>query len=294
MQTPHKILLTGATGFLGSNLLKALVDDGCKVIVLKRPSSDCSRIAGCLDRISCYDIGETCLDTVFDRHPDISCILHAATCYGTTMEQGSEVMAANFNFPMRLLTVAVERGIGIFINTSTPLDKYLNYYSMTKRQFEEWGRFFAEQNKIRFINVVLEYMFGENDNAGKFSEMIFDKLINNEAVIPLTAGTQRRDFIYIKDVVNAYRTIINNLDRIKQNYCDIGVGSGKAVEVKEFIEMAKRMTGAETRLDFGVIPYRVHEQMYSQADTSVLQSFGWRAEYPLEQAIRNCIQGKRK
>ena len=186
------------------------------------------------------------------------------------------------------------RGIGTFINTSTPLDKFLNYYAMTKRQFEEWGRFFAEQGKVRFLNVVLEYMFGENDNAGKFSEMIFDKLINNEGVISLTAGTQRRDFIYIRDVVNAYRVIINNLDNISQNYCDIGLGSGKAVEVREFIEMAKRIAGAETRLDFGVIPYRAHEQMFSQADTSVLQSFGWRAEHPLEQAIRNCIQGKRK
>lgn len=290
----RKILLTGATGFLGGNLLKALTDDKHQVVALKRKTSDCSRIAAHMDRCMCYDLEETPLAGVFDLHPDIDCILHTATCYGTSKESVGTVMSANFDFPMRLLTAAVERGIGTFINTSTPLDKFLNYYAMTKRQFEEWGRFFAEQGKVRFLNVVLEYMFGENDNAGKFSEMIFDKLINNEGVISLTAGTQRRDFIYIRDVVNAYRVIINNLDNISQNYCDIGLGSGKAVEVREFIEMAKRIAGAETRLDFGVIPYRAHEQMFSQADTSVLQSFGWRAEHPLEQAIRNCIQGKRK
>jgi len=75
------ILLTGPTGFLGSHLLQALLNEGYKVIILKRSFSDTWRINHLLDNLKSYDINKTPLEKPFEENK-IDIIIHTATNYG--------------------------------------------------------------------------------------------------------------------------------------------------------------------------------------------------------------------
>ena len=75
------ILLTGATGFLGSHLLKYLFKKRYEVVVLKRSTSDVSRITKIIDNVTTYNIDETPIELAFKSHK-IDVVMHLATSYG--------------------------------------------------------------------------------------------------------------------------------------------------------------------------------------------------------------------
>ena len=76
-----RVLLTGATGFLGSHLLKTLVSKGYEVIVLKRTTSDMWRLKGFENTFISYDIDQVPLQKVFEDQY-IDTIIHTACMYG--------------------------------------------------------------------------------------------------------------------------------------------------------------------------------------------------------------------
>ena len=93
------ILLTGATGFLGSHLLKALLQEGHIVTVVKRSTSDCRRIAGHLNKCRVYDIDRTSLKTIFsEKHLDA--VIHCATQYGKGNIEADKIISSNGLFPV--------------------------------------------------------------------------------------------------------------------------------------------------------------------------------------------------
>ena len=114
------ILLTGATGFLGSHLLDALLKNDYEVIVLKRSMSDTWRIESHLDEFKSYDIDSHGLDQVFKGN-SIHTIIHMATLYRKS-DNGidiDEMISSNITFPTTLLEIGIKNGLKAFINTGT-------------------------------------------------------------------------------------------------------------------------------------------------------------------------------
>jgi len=131
------ILITGATGFLGSHLVEKLLSDGFNIIVLKRSFSNVWRIKHLLDKLISYDIDKISLERIFEENK-IDVIIHTATLYGRKKEKIYEIIESNFILPLKLLELAVINNTKSFINTDTSLPKHLNYYSLSKNQFKEW------------------------------------------------------------------------------------------------------------------------------------------------------------
>ena len=284
-----KLLITGGTGFLGSNLARHLVDRGHEVSVLARNSSSLARLhshenrLNVLEFVSVADIREL----VSRARPD--CIIHTACNYGRAGESFGEITATNLMFPLALLDAAISNGTGSFINTDTSLDKYLNPYTLSKKQFAEWGQWLAGEQRIQFINVLLEHMFGPGDSASKFTTHVIRSCLQEAQKLKLSPGEQKRDFIYIDDVVSAYHTILNNLERL-QHFEDLPLGSGHAVSIREFVETVCKLTGTRTKPEFGAFPYRENEAMFCQADTVRLHTLGWVEEYDLAAGIKRTIE----
>ena len=195
-----RVLLTGATGFLGSHLLKALVSKGYEVVVLKRSTSNMWRLKGFENTFKSYDIDRVPLQKAFEEQY-IDTIIHTACMYGRKGESIQQILKTNLMFGIELLSTAIDFSTKYFLNTSTLLDKQINAYALSKKQFEEWLK--LASNKIQVVNLKLELMFGEQDGNDKFTSWILNELQQEKNIIPLTAGTQKRDFIYIDDVVSA-------------------------------------------------------------------------------------------
>jgi nucleoside-diphosphate-sugar epimerase len=287
-----RILLTGITGFLGSHLAKALLVDGYEVVALKRKLSSLRRVESIISDIDFFDIEGLDFDRLFRDCGKIDIIIHTATCYGRNNESVSEIFAANTEFPLRLLDAGNRAGVEMFLNTDTILDKYLNLYALSKNQLLQWGKFFSMHEEIRFWNIRLEHFYGPDDDPTKFSTYVINSCLQNVPELKLTKGEQKRDFIYIDDVVSAYMALLKK-NTFNSSFSEFDVGSGRSVSIREFVEIVHRLTGSKTRLVFGALPYREGEVMHSEADISGLAALGWGCSYDIETGLKQVIEQER-
>jgi len=282
------ILLTGGTGYLGSKILKQLVDNGYNIILLKRSFSNPVRIKEYINKITSYDIDLVPLERIFSENT-IDTIVHCATNYGRGENDPLHVIEANLVLPLKLLELGKKYHVKSFINTDTILDKRINYYSLSKRQFIDW--LFVYKHDYTCINVALEHFYGSGDDETKFVTYIVHNLLKNVDKIDLTKGEQKRDFIYIDDVVNAFIKIINSLDNFSQDFYEFEVGTNHPLSIKEFVELAKQLSGNEqTLLNFGALPYRENEVMNYKVNTSEILKLGWKCNRTVEEGLKKMIE----
>ncbi|MEG6612856.1 NAD(P)-dependent oxidoreductase [Pseudoclostridium thermosuccinogenes] len=286
-----KVLLTGATGFLGSHVLQELVKQNIYMVVLKRSFSNDYRIRKLRSGYTSYDIDRVSLSEIFEKESKIDAVIHCATSYGRQNEEVSDIFQTNVCFPLRLLEIASCYNTDIFINTDTFFCKmttpngYMQSYVLSKKQFKDWGRLFAGSEKIKFVNLQLEHLYGEGDDDSKFTSYVVNSCLSNVEKIDLTDGEQLRDFVYIEDVVSAFKKVLFSKEKIT-GYNEYEVGYGKAVKVKDFVNTVKQETKSITKLNFGALPYRKNEILYSQADITKLRELGWVPKYDIQAGVR--------
>jgi CDP-paratose synthetase len=282
------VLLTGGTGYLGSKILKQLVDKGYSIILLKRSFSNTVRIIDYLSKIKMYNIDIVPLEKIFSEN-NIDTIVHCATNYGRGETDPLHVIEANLLLPLKLLGLGKKYHVKSFVNTDTILDKRINYYSLSKKQFRDW--LFAYKQDLTCINVTLEHFYGSGDDSTKFVTYIVHNLLKNVDKIDLTRGEQKRDFIYIDDVVNAFLKIINSLDSFRTDFYEFEVGTSQPLSIKEFVELAKKLSGnSHTLLNFGALPYRENEVMDYSVNTSEISKLGWKCNCDIEDGLKKMIE----
>ncbi|MDO9055518.1 MAG: NAD-dependent epimerase/dehydratase [Sulfuricurvum sp.] len=286
------VLLTGATGFLGSSLLKKFLNENYTVIALKRKESDCYRVTNELDRATFYNADEVDLADIF-KHHTIDIVVNTVTDYGRFNKEISSIISTNLLFGLKLLELSIENNVKLFLNTDTLLERDINAYSLSKAQLVDWMKFLSSHT-TKMVNLKIEHMYGPQDDTTKFVSWIIEQLKADVKTIPLTSGIQKRDFIYIDDIVEAFMTIILNFHTFP-SYEEFELGSGHSIEVKEFLSIIYAQLSISrplnTKLDFGAIPYRPNEKMDMQADISKLTTLGWKPNISLEDGIKNTLQG---
>ena len=280
---PFKILMTGATGFLGSNLLRKFLAEKRDVCLLVRSASNYSRIKDLVPKLKLFSIDEISLERFF-KAEKIDVILHCATNYGRKMEPPVSVLQAN---------LLLEHGLNCFINSDTILDKRVSHYSLSKSQFREWLNLYSD--RVVCGNVALEHFYGPGDDNSKFVTLMIQSLLRGVPSIGLTPGEQKRDFIHISDVVNAFSTVVEWLKRKKAGFYNFEIGTGSTISIRDFMCLLKELTGnTVTKLDFGAFPYRENEVMESNVDLSLIRAAGWRPKMPLARGLRGAILSEKE
>lgn len=286
-----RILLTGASGFLGSALAHHWVRAGYEVSALLRPTSGTVRILDLTGSVQLYryDSDDDVLSTIEKVAPDY--IVHTACSYGRAGENIVDIYDANVRLGLLLLEGAsrLEKHV-VFLNTGTILESSVSSYAMSKNSFSALGALQTRscEKNVQFIDVALQHMYGPGDDKSKFTTYVIGSCYDNIERLRLTSGVQKRDFIYIDDVVSAYDVILSNASSFADAE-EIEVGSGEAVSVKEFVELVHSMTASQTRLEFDAVPYRANEAMLLVADISHLRSLGWTPNTSLKVGVQKII-----
>jgi nucleoside-diphosphate-sugar epimerase len=292
----NTILLTGATGFLGSHLLRKLVTLNSRVIIVKRSFSNIDRIIDLINSkyVKFHDLDKDNLEELFELN-NIDCIIHTATEYGRKDTSISKILEANLILPIKLIELAIKFNVTSFVNTDSYFNKdnssYSNLlnYSLSKKVLVKWLRQLS--SKIRVINIILEHMYGPNDSQSKFIEYIIQEIgIKKSKNIDLTHGHQKRDFIYIDDVVDAFTIIVEHSLNNELTYSTYEIGSGKSIEIRKIVDLIKKISKSNTNLKFGEIPYRSDEIMESKADIIQITSLGWSPKINIENGISSIFK----
>lgn len=278
-----KILISGASGYLGSQLVKSL--SKChEVVALVRSSSSKVRLQNLPIEIAYLD-EEGALEKVFKMHkPEV--VINTAALYGRKGESMSALLEANIDFPIKLLAMANQFNSKAFINTGTSLPDNVSPYALTKNTFVKLAEF-NKGKELKFINVALEHFYGGGDDENKFITFVINQCIANEE-LKLTAGTQLRDFIYIDDVLSAYDAILINLNQI-QGFETIPVGSGEVKTVRSIVEVIHKETKSLSELEFGAVAIRDNEVLLSCADVLRIRQLGWECQNDFITGLRKVL-----
>ena len=295
------VLLTGASGFLGSHLLEALLKQGYQVVVLKRSTSSLWRIEHLAGQYKSYDVDTQTLSEVFNLEK-IDVVIHMATLY-RKFDNGSEVsdmLASNVIFPTELLEVGVRKGIKGFINTGTffeydcrrqPIDektpiKPFNFYAKTKLAFEAVLKTYSDSIMVNTFRLFSPY--GEKDNQ-KLVPMIIQKALKGEA-IELSEGLQKIDLIYVRDIVAAYLKAVERIlsDTLQPEYEVFNLGSGVPLSIRDIVSIVEQKVGKPLKKTWGEASKIDIPIAYADIAKSE-QILYWKPEYTALQGIENTV-----
>lgn len=266
------VFVTGVHGFIGRHLTGVLAtDDWCI-----RP------------------VPHVCVP-VFDKEDvtDRTAVIHLATNYGRGRDSMSEMLADNTLFPLRLLEETIKHRIPLFINTDTAFTidyPYQRPYTVSKKHFAKWGEVCCAGSETRFVNLKLHYVYGPGDSPLKFIPSIIKKCLDGD-IVETTPGEQKKDFTHVYDVVAAFQCILDayGSSSVDDSFVNLDCGSGQAVSVRDAIMMIHRLTESKSKVVFGALPYRANEEMFDQADNTLLNIEGWSPKFMLEAGLRSTI-----
>jgi nucleoside-diphosphate-sugar epimerase len=250
------VLVTGGTGFIGSHVIEHLLDTGYRVVLFKRSFSNTWRIKGFQDKIICYNTDEIELDKIFQKE-SITAIIHLATYYKKhhTKDDIDPMIRSNILFPVELLENAKKFDVKTFINTGTffeyaydslPIhensyEEPFNFYAITKLAFENILKSYTKKEGIKSITLKIFSPYGPRDNEEKIVPLLINHAIH-ENEIKLSYGIQKLDFIYVKDIAEAYISSLKNISLIEE-YEAINIGTGFPYSIRDIVSLLEEIMG---------------------------------------------------
>ena len=260
---PKRVLLTGATGFVGRHIHRALIEDGHQVRVLIRPGS-ADRLAAAADVVETADLFAETLPHLVAACEGVDTLVHAAWYVEPGRYLEAEENLACLTGSLALARAAGEAGVAHVIGIGTcfeyalPSDRLTvdsplrpeTLYAATKvALFTALERYFAGKS-VRFSWARLFYLHGEGEHPNRLVPYVRACLAEQKTA-KLSAGTQLRDFL---DVAEAGRMIASIVSREQAGA--INICSGRAITLRAFVEEIAEETGQRDLLEFGSAPLR--------------------------------------
>lgn len=293
------ILLTGGTGFIGSQLAEDLLNQDKKVILIKRSFSNTERIKNILtnENLILKDIDKEDISNIFSDY-DIEGVLHLATYYAKFHENKDieDMIYSNITFPTILLENAVENNVKYFINTGSfaeysfdkmPLSENSkiqarNLYASTKVAFEDVLKFYIENYDIKGLTLKLFTPYGPKDDENKIVPYLITKAIKNEK-ITIRSTHNKLDFIFVEDIIKAFNIAIDKIQTF-DSYDSFNIASGKSYIIKEIYEIVENICGKKD------VEFLENDFNEIEADTSKINNkLGWFAENSIEDGLKKTI-----
>ncbi len=304
----NKILITGGTGFIGTNFVKELVKLGCSPTIISRNIKNNTlnkTFAGKVDfiELDLCDFEKT-RDFIKKNRPDL--IVNLAGTNNKNDQDDRIFEKLNFKAAVNLFEIAREINVKRFIQIGTA-DEYgcqttpqketfdlqpKSAYSSSKANATKYG--LSMFNESKFPIVILRpftvYGFGQ-PNQMFLNQLIYSALRNE--TFRMTEGNQKRDYIFIKDMVAAIisASFEKNIEGEVFN-----IGSGVAFPLREIAKKVWNITGADSEmLQVGFRKANDSELLDTFADiTKAKKMLEWHPEVSLDEGLNQTIEAIKK
>jgi nucleoside-diphosphate-sugar epimerase len=296
-----RVLLTGATGFIGSHLARLLVAGGHQVFAVVRPKSDRWRIqdversleliAGDLERID--ELVEE-LDRV---RPEIC--LHVGwrgrSGTGESAEGNLESLRASLCLVRTVLRQGCPRlvvagscfeyGVGPEVLTEESAVGPRDLYGACKHALHLVLEQLAGSTGASVAWTRIFYVYGPYEDARRLLPSVILALLRGDHACT-TAGEQVRDYLHVEDVASAIWAVAR-----APLVGAVNIASGRPVTVRSLAESAAALLGRPDRLRLGALPYRPEEPMVIQASARRLrEEVGWVPRYDLATGLAHTVR----
>ncbi|SCX76991.1 NAD-dependent epimerase/dehydratase family protein [Alkaliphilus peptidifermentans] len=287
-----KAIVTGGTGFVGSNLCKFLIKNDWEVSVITRPSSDYSNISSVLNEIDVFEYDgqiERLIDYFNEKNVEI--VFHLASLFIAEHEsnQIDGLVDSNIKFGLHILEAMKESKTKLLINSGTSWQHYhsdeynpVDLYAATKQAFESLVKYYVEAENIRVITLKLFDTYGEFDKRPKLINLLH-KFADENKELNMSPGEQVLDLVHVNDVVKAYVKAYEYLVEQGIGFQEFGVGSKKPIRLKDLINKFEFITGKKLNVIWGGRNYRKREVMKLWGKYETLP--GWIIEVSLEEGL---------
>jgi nucleoside-diphosphate-sugar epimerase len=305
----RRILLTGATGFIGSNLARRLIKDGYEVSIITRKSSNLWRIEDIKDRLRIFNASlenfEELDRAVSEIKPEI--IFHLATYGGfSAQREADKIIDTDVIGTMNLFKACSKVGFSLFVNTGSSSEYGLKEHPMTEQDeltpITYYGAskaamslFFGRIAKSQNLNIVTLRPFAVygyyEEKERLVPHIILSCLKNWEP--RLSTPNSVRDFIFVEDVVDAYMATIEKKDLAGECF---NIGSGQQHSIGELARLAIELSGKRLRAIYGTRPStQVVEPLCWVADISKAEKLlGWKPKHSIRDGLTKTIDWFRK
>lgn len=259
------VLVTGAAGFIGRNLLDKLSALESRIIAVVHKSDN---ITLPVEKIIYDGSYQSLFTPVSERKIDF--VVHLATQFLTNHkpDQITALVDANIKFGTQLLELTRQKQIPYFINTSTYAvyshhEGYdpQNLYAATKYAFETIMKFYEEITKTMFVTLELTDTYGPGDSRPKFINLVLDAIKKNE-IFRMSPGGQEICYLFIDDAVNAF---IHCMGLMAENGITknehFSVYADEVYKLKDLVTLVAKHMRVELLTEQGFYPYRDREIM---------------------------------
>ncbi len=295
------IVITGAAGFIGSNLLKAFNNVGENNILIVDDLKDGHKfqnIVDCdfVDYLDMSDFLARILDN--DLPDDIEIIYHQGACSSTTEWDGQYLMDVNYNYSKALLHYCLEHDTSLIYASSAAVygssedftpnlakERPLNLYGYTKLLFDRYVNKVVTDSNAQIVGLRYFNVYGPREDHKKNMTSVvrhfYNQLKDTGEIdifqVPGCApGEQKRDLIHVDDVV-AVNMWLYDHGEVNGIY---NCGTGKAVSFNEIAQAVIQCCGIG-KINYTPLPEKLQGcyQTFTEADMSGLRQAGYQAEF---------------
>lgn len=295
-------VITGSTGTIGMALIEKLINEGVRIVAVCRPESErISRIPK-HENVRIVECSLKDMDKLPDIIQDGADVFYHFAWDGTFGDTRNDLNLQNNNVKYALDAVKAAKKIGCtkfvgagsqaeygrvegMLKPNTPAFPE-NGYGIAKLCAGQMTKIMCEQLGLEHIWVRILSIYGPYDGENTMIMSVIGKILSGEKP-SLTKGEQMWDYLYSKDVANAFY-LVGEKGKNGTVYC---IGSGKARPLKEYVERIRDSIDTDAELGIGDIPYGEKQVMYLCADIEKLtDDTGFVPEYNFDEGIRETIE----
>lgn len=272
----QKVLLTGATGYIGSNIARTLLDEGYEVHIIMRPYSKTDLLSDIKEKIRIHVFGGSTKELI-DIFTEITpyLVIHLAALYVAehTAADIESMLNSNLYFGTQVLEASANSGVKYFINTGTYWQNYngeeynpVNLYAAMKQAFESILKYYIEISEMRSVTLKLIDTYGLSDPRPKIMTLL-KRASENGDKLEMSPGEQEVGLVYIDDVVRGFLLAIQAVQRLGPHMRDSYIiAPDKYYVLKDVVKIFEEVSGKKLNIVWGKRPYRKREILKINVD----------------------------